>query len=113
MSALPEARERAAPRSVSELRSRFRQGKAELLWYSQSAFRLTTVNGKVILIDPWIMGATKIPPELESVPRSEIGAAVAKAHRGIVDAIAAGDRGLARHRMLRHLQALTREQARQ
>jgi L-ascorbate metabolism protein UlaG (beta-lactamase superfamily) len=43
------------------------QGKAELLWYSQSAFRLTTVNGKVILIDPWIMGATKIPPELKNL----------------------------------------------
>ncbi|MEK7687697.1 MAG: hydrolase, partial [Pseudomonadota bacterium] len=37
------------------------QGKAELLWYSQAAFKLTTPGGKVIMIDPWIMGATKIP----------------------------------------------------
>ena len=32
--------------------------------------------------------------------------AVERIHRSIVDAIASGDRGLARHRMLRHLQAL-------
>lgn len=43
------------------------QGKADLLWYSQAAFMLTTVSGKVILIDPWIMGATKIPPELKNL----------------------------------------------
>jgi len=43
------------------------QGKAELLWYSQAAFKLTTQSGKVILIDPWIMGATKIPPELKNL----------------------------------------------
>jgi L-ascorbate metabolism protein UlaG (beta-lactamase superfamily) len=43
------------------------QGKVELLWYSQAAFKMTTVNGKVILIDPWIMGATKIPPELKNL----------------------------------------------
>ncbi|WP_296336390.1 metal-dependent hydrolase [Reyranella sp.] len=43
------------------------QGKAELLWYSQAAFKLTTPGGKVIMIDPWIMGATKIPPELKDL----------------------------------------------
>jgi L-ascorbate metabolism protein UlaG (beta-lactamase superfamily) len=42
-------------------------GKTELLWYSQSAFRITTPGGKVIMIDPWIMGATKIPPELKDL----------------------------------------------
>jgi L-ascorbate metabolism protein UlaG (beta-lactamase superfamily) len=47
------------------------QGKAELLWYSQAAFKLTTPGGKVIMIDPWIMGATKIPPELKDL--SKIG----------------------------------------
>lgn len=47
------------------------QGKAELLWYSQAAFKLTTVSGKAIMIDPWIMGATKIPPELKDL--SKIG----------------------------------------
>jgi L-ascorbate metabolism protein UlaG (beta-lactamase superfamily) len=43
------------------------QGKTELLWYSQAAFRITTPGGKVILIDPWIMGATKIPAELKNL----------------------------------------------
>ncbi len=45
------------------------QGKAELLWYSQAAFKLTTQSGKVIMIDPWIMGATKIPPELKDLDK--------------------------------------------
>ena len=44
-------------------------GKAELLWYSQAAFKLTTQSGKVIMIDPWIMGATKIPPELKDLDK--------------------------------------------
>jgi L-ascorbate metabolism protein UlaG (beta-lactamase superfamily) len=43
------------------------QGKTEVLWYSQAAFKITTPGGKVILIDPWIMGATKIPPELKNL----------------------------------------------
>jgi L-ascorbate metabolism protein UlaG (beta-lactamase superfamily) len=43
------------------------QGKVELLWYSQAAFKMTTVGGKTILIDPWILGATKIPPELKNL----------------------------------------------
>src|SRR5215470_5876473 len=43
------------------------QGKVELLWYSQAAFKITTPGGKVIMIDPWIMGATKIPPELKDL----------------------------------------------
>ena len=47
------------------------QGKAELLWYSQAAFKITTPGGKVIMVDPWIMGATKIPPELKDL--SKIG----------------------------------------
>lgn len=29
-------------------------GKTELTWYGHSAYKLTTPNGKVILIDPWI-----------------------------------------------------------
>jgi L-ascorbate metabolism protein UlaG (beta-lactamase superfamily) len=43
------------------------QGKVELLWYSQAAFRITTPGGKVIMVDPWITGATKIPPELKDL----------------------------------------------
>ena len=43
------------------------QGKAELLWYSQAAFKLTTPGGKVIMMDPWIMGAPLTPPELKNL----------------------------------------------
>lgn len=43
------------------------QNKAELLWYSQAAFKLTTQTGKVILIDPWIMGAPLTPAELKNL----------------------------------------------
>lgn len=43
------------------------QNKAELLWYSQAAFKLTTQTGKVIMIDPWIMGAPLTPPELKNL----------------------------------------------
>jgi L-ascorbate metabolism protein UlaG (beta-lactamase superfamily) len=42
-------------------------GKVELLWYSQAAFKMTTVNGKTILIDPWITGAPLTPPELKNL----------------------------------------------
>jgi len=47
------------------------QGKAELLWYSQAAFKITTPGGKVILIDPWIKNAPLTPPELKDL--SKIG----------------------------------------
>jgi L-ascorbate metabolism protein UlaG (beta-lactamase superfamily) len=47
------------------------QGKTELLWYSQSAFRITTPGGKVIMVDPWITGGTKVPAELKDL--SKIG----------------------------------------
>ena len=30
------------------------QKPAELLWLGQSAFRITTPGGKVIVIDPWL-----------------------------------------------------------
>jgi L-ascorbate metabolism protein UlaG (beta-lactamase superfamily) len=43
------------------------QGKAELLWYSQAGFKLTTPGGKVILMDPWIMGGPLTPPELKDL----------------------------------------------
>jgi len=43
------------------------QGKVELQWYSQAAFKLTTPGGKVIMIDPWITGAPLTPPELKDL----------------------------------------------
>ncbi len=38
-------------------------GKVELLWLGQAAFRLTTPSGKHIMIDPWIMQNPKTPAE--------------------------------------------------
>ena len=38
-------------------------GKVEVLWLGQSAFRITTPGGKVILIDPFITQNPKTPPE--------------------------------------------------
>ena len=43
------------------------QGKPELQWFGQSAFKLTTAGGKVIMIDPWIMANPKTPPELKNL----------------------------------------------
>src|SRR5260370_16279673 len=43
------------------------QGKPELQWFAQSAFKLTTPGGKVIMIDPWIMNNPKTPPELKDL----------------------------------------------
>jgi L-ascorbate metabolism protein UlaG (beta-lactamase superfamily) len=36
-------------------------GKMELLWLAQSCFRITTPSGKVIVIDPWLIGNPKTP----------------------------------------------------
>lgn len=32
----------------------FAAGKTELTWYGHAAFKITTPNGKVLLLDPWI-----------------------------------------------------------
>jgi L-ascorbate metabolism protein UlaG (beta-lactamase superfamily) len=45
------------------------QGKTELQWFGQAAFKLTTPGGKVIMIDPWIMGNPKTPPELKDLDK--------------------------------------------
>ena len=45
------------------------QGKVELQWFAQSAFKLTTPEGKVVMIDPWIMGNPKCPPELKDLDK--------------------------------------------
>src|SRR6185436_14306372 len=36
-------------------------GKGELQWFAQSAFKLTTPGGKVIMIDPWLTTNPKTP----------------------------------------------------
>ena len=45
------------------------QGKPELQWFSQAGFKLTTPGGKVIMIDPWIKGATKLPEEFKDLSK--------------------------------------------
>jgi len=45
------------------------QGKTELQWFAQSAFKLTTPGGKVIMIDPWLTGNPKTPPELKDLDK--------------------------------------------
>lgn len=39
----------------------FAQGKAEILWLGQSALRITTPTGKVIMMDPWILNNPRTP----------------------------------------------------
>jgi L-ascorbate metabolism protein UlaG (beta-lactamase superfamily) len=42
-------------------------GQTELLWLGQSAFRLTTPTGKVIVIDPWLRPNPKTPAEYKTL----------------------------------------------
>jgi L-ascorbate metabolism protein UlaG (beta-lactamase superfamily) len=37
-------------------------GKVQVLWLGQAAFKITTVGGKVIVIDPWLVTNPKTPP---------------------------------------------------
>ncbi|MBU3608580.1 metal-dependent hydrolase [Polynucleobacter nymphae] len=42
------------------------QGKTEILWLGQAGFRIKTPGGKIILIDPWITGGPKTPPQYKN-----------------------------------------------
>lgn len=42
-------------------------GKTEVLWLGQSATRITSPEGKVILIDPFITGNPKTPPQWKNL----------------------------------------------
>jgi L-ascorbate metabolism protein UlaG (beta-lactamase superfamily) len=44
-------------------------GKVHLLWLGQAAFRITTPGGKVIVIDPWLTGNPKCPPEYKNLDK--------------------------------------------
>src|SRR5258708_28090839 len=44
-------------------------GKTELLWLGQAAFRISTPGGKTIVIDPWIMGNPKTPAEWKDLAK--------------------------------------------
>jgi L-ascorbate metabolism protein UlaG (beta-lactamase superfamily) len=43
------------------------QKPAELLWLGQSAFRITTPGGKVIVIDPWLTKNPKTPAQYKNL----------------------------------------------
>src|SRR6478736_4134989 len=42
-------------------------GKTEVLWLGQSAFKITTPGGKVIVTDPWLRLNPLTPPEYKSL----------------------------------------------
>ncbi len=44
-------------------------GKTELLWLGQSAFRITTPSGKVLVIDPWLRTNPATPPEYKELDK--------------------------------------------
>lgn len=43
-------------------------GKTEVLWLGQSAIRITTPGGKVIVVDPWLTGNPKTPAAFKQLP---------------------------------------------
>jgi len=45
------------------------QGKIQLQWFAQAAFKLTTPDGKVAMIDPWLTGNPKTPPEWKDLDK--------------------------------------------
>jgi L-ascorbate metabolism protein UlaG (beta-lactamase superfamily) len=44
-------------------------GKIEVLWLGQSATRIKTVAGKIIVIDPWLTKNPKTPPEYKNLDK--------------------------------------------
>ena len=42
------------------------QGKTDVLWLGQAGFRIKSPQGKMILIDPWITGGPKTPPQYKN-----------------------------------------------
>ena len=44
-------------------------GKTELLWLGQAAWRISTPGGKTIVVDPWITGNPKTPPEWKDLAK--------------------------------------------
>jgi L-ascorbate metabolism protein UlaG (beta-lactamase superfamily) len=45
----------------------FAQGKVEVLWLGQAAFKITTPGGKVIVIDPWLKTNPKTPAAFKNL----------------------------------------------
>lgn len=47
--------------------SAYAQGKTEVVWLGNAAFRITTPGGKVIVVDPFITANPKTPPEWKNL----------------------------------------------
>lgn len=43
------------------------QGKVQVQWLGQAAFKLTSPGGKVVVIDPWLTTNPKTPPEFKQL----------------------------------------------
>jgi L-ascorbate metabolism protein UlaG (beta-lactamase superfamily) len=41
--------------------------KTDIMWLGQSAFKITTASGKVILTDPWLIANPKTPPQYKKL----------------------------------------------
>ena len=52
---------------LSTLGATAQSGKTEVLWLGQSATRITTPGGKVIVIDPWLQTNPKTPPAFKNL----------------------------------------------
>ena len=44
-----------------------KSGNIEVWWLGQSAMRITTPSGKVIMVDPWILGNPVTPPQYKNL----------------------------------------------
>ena len=44
-----------------------KSGATEIWWLGQAAMRVTTPGGKVIMIDPWILGNPKTPAQYKNL----------------------------------------------
>jgi L-ascorbate metabolism protein UlaG (beta-lactamase superfamily) len=53
--------------AVTSLAAHAQSGNVEVLWLGQSAFRITTPTGKVIVIDPWLRPNPVTPPEYKKL----------------------------------------------
>jgi DNA-binding FadR family transcriptional regulator len=87
------------PPEVNRLSQELHLTLADLSGNPVLAFFLRTITSL------WVRHGSGTPGQ-EPVPPEEAAGAVWRAHAAIVDAILAGDRSLARHRMIRHLDAL-------
>ena len=62
----------------------------QITWLGHSAFRITTLSGKVILIDPWLEGNPSCPPALKKPDRVDVILISHGHHDHVGDAVTLG-----------------------